>query len=318
MPSPALERLQNSVLPLEVWCLTSENDTPGVPFSNAFSFGTSCRPRGCSMSFRGSREFSIGRNSKRSKACQNNIFVLDKHDALSRYSVIHAFWAKQKKSWWPHIPGGASVPVLFRGPHWLQAHCFVPNFLDSFRTQRRALLVECLRDVAPRIAPWEEDRSWKIRQRTRRRLSFYEESYLHHHLNLSRIHLHMTNACAHLLRKFFNSCATCKLVVCTCTDTNCNEHSATIGARAFSCVQEAHGCLKFCQSAVINFSYNKIAKRSPTTGHVRIRHKFTRFWVAVQSFCGSRWVHGKPKWLPLKFGYRDVMRTSPIWTVGLL
>ena len=24
---------------------------------------------------------------------------------------------------------------------------------------------------------------------------------------------------------------------------------------------------------------------------------------------------GKPKWLPLKFGYHDVMRTSPIFTV---
>ena len=57
-----------------------------------------CRPRGCSVSFRGSREFSNGRNSKRSKACQNNILVLVKHDALSPYSVIHAFWAKQKNN----------------------------------------------------------------------------------------------------------------------------------------------------------------------------------------------------------------------------
>ena len=38
---------------------------------------------------------------------------------------------------------------------------------------------------------------------------------------------------------------------------------------------------------------------------------FTRFWMASPVIL---WISlgGKPKWLPLKFGYHDVMRTSPI------
>ena len=71
MPSPTPESLQNSVLPLEVCCLTSDlrmilqalNSRTQSPLAHH------CRPRGCSMSFRGSREFSIGRNSKRNKDC---------------------------------------------------------------------------------------------------------------------------------------------------------------------------------------------------------------------------------------------------------
>ena len=47
-------------------------------------------------------------------------------------------------------------------------------------------------------------------------------------------------------------------------------------------------------------------------GPVRIRHRSHEFgWQSV-----ILWISlgGKPKWLPLKFGYHDVIRTSPIST----
>ena len=51
-------------------------------------------------------------------------------------------------------------------------------------------------------------------------------------------------------------------------------------------------------------------------GPVRIRHSSHDFgWQCSHSVVS---LGGKPKWLPLKFGYHDVMRTNPIeWSGGV-
>ena len=47
-------------------------------------------------------------------------------------------------------------------------------------------------------------------------------------------------------------------------------------------------------------------------GPVRIRHSSHDFgWQSSHSVDLAGW---QAKWLPLKFGYHDVMRTSPIWS----
>ena len=87
----------------------------------------------------------------------------------------------------------------------------------------------------------------------------------------------------------------------------------------------------------VSWSFSTHGPRQTNTlmGLVCIRHRSHHFatqptqwglceYVIVHTILGGSpvilWISlgGKPKWLPLKFGYHDVMRTGPIYLKGVL
>ena len=74
-------------------------------------------------------------------------------------------------------------------------------------------------------------------------------------------------------------------------------------------VTQNHGC-------AWRMSNSSVPMQAPSVhallmGAVRIRHSIRE--IATQPVILWILLGGKPKWLPLNFGFNDVMRTAPIW-----